>query len=317
MAPISRRTFVSLAAVAPLVPSMALAAGATAIRAASAGDDDVTPLLYAQQSGLLKRFALDANVQRMPSGSTVASGVIGGSFDIGKSSLLSLINARGRNVPIVIIAPAGVYDAAAPIGGLLVRADGPVKTAADLNGKVIAVSALNDLYTISTKAWLDQHGGDSSSIKLIELPISAVPEALAQGRIDAGNVLEPELQFALESGKVRVLAHPFDAIARRFLYTAWFTTKDYATKNRDVVDRFTRAMREAAAYTNAHHAETVGLLAEFTKVPAAVIGKATRSTAGTSIDPREVQHVIDVAYKYKAIPASFDARDLIDSGYHA
>ncbi|MFN2460922.1 MAG: ABC transporter substrate-binding protein [Candidatus Velthaea sp.] len=314
---VSRAAFLTAAAACAMRPGYAAAAGPVAIRAGSAGDDDVTPLLYAQKSGILKRAGLDATVQRMSSGSAVASGVVGGTFDIGKSSLLSLINARGRGVPIMIIAPAGVYDASAPIGGLIVKSDGPIKTAADLNGKVIAVSALNDLYSISTKAWVDQHGGESSSIKLVELPISAVPEALQQGRIDAGNVLEPELEFAIESGKVRVLAHPFDAIARRFLYTAWFATTEYATKNRDVVERFVRAMRDAANYTNQHHDDTVALLADFTKVSPAVIGKATRSTAGTSIDPKDVQHLIDMAAKYKAIPAPFDAKDLIDPGYRA
>jgi NitT/TauT family transport system substrate-binding protein len=314
---LSRPAFMSLAAAFAVSPLPARAADLVTLRCGSAGDDDVTPLLYAQQSGLFKRAGIETTVQRMPSGSAVASGVIGGSFDIGKSSLISLINARARGVPIVLVAPAGVYDSSAPVSGLLVKADGPVRSAADLNGKIVAVSALNDLYTVTTKAWVDQHGGDSSTLRLIELPISAVPEALAQGRIEAGNVLEPELQFAAESGKTRVLGHPFDAIAKRFTFTAWFTTRDFAAKNRDVVDRFVRAMRDAAAFTNTHRAETVNMLADFTKISPAVISKAMRSTAGTVIDPKELQHLIDVAVKYKAIQAGFDARDLMDAGARA
>jgi NitT/TauT family transport system substrate-binding protein len=307
---LSRSAFVTLAGAALLHP--AAASAATPLRAASASDDDVTPFLYAQKSGLFSKTGLDASVQPMRSGSAVAAGVIGGSFDIGKSSVMSLLNARGRGgVPIVIIAPAGVYDTAFPVSGLIVKVDGPIKSAADLNGKIVAVSALNDLYTISTKAWVDAHGGDSSTLKLIEIPISAVPEAIAQGRIDAGNVLEPELQFASEGGKTRVLGHPFDAIGRRFVFSAWFTTQDYAAKNREVIDKFVAALREAASYTNTHHAETVQLLADFTKVDPAIIKKSTRSTAGTTLDPKEVQHLIDLAVKYKALAATFDARDMI------
>jgi NitT/TauT family transport system substrate-binding protein len=288
------------------------ASAATQLRAASAGDDDATPFLYAQKSGLFAKAGLDASLQAMRSGSAVAAGVIGGTFDIGKSSVMSLLNARGRGgVPIVIIAPAGVYDTNAPVSGLLVKADGPIKTAAELNGKTVAVSALNDLYTISTKAWVDAHGGDSSTLKLLELPISAVPEAIAQGRVDAGNVLEPELEFAAAAGKTRVLGHPFDAIGRRFVFSAWFTTADYAAKNRDVIEKFTTALREAANYTNAHHAETVSMLSDYTKVDPAVIRKSTRSTAGTTLDPKEVQRLIELAVKYKALAQAFDAREMI------
>jgi hypothetical protein len=35
-----------------------------------------------------------------------------------------------------------------------------------------------------------------------------------------------------------------------------------------------------------------------------------------SVDPKLIQPLIDAAAKYKAIPASFDARDLIDSALH-
>jgi hypothetical protein len=38
----------------------------------------------------------------------------------------------------------------------------------------------------------------------------------------------------------------------------------------------------------------------------------TRVTCGTKLDPKEIQPVVDVAAKYKVIPASFDARDVCD-----
>jgi hypothetical protein len=36
-----------------------------------------------------------------------------------------------------------------------------------------------------------------------------------------------------------------------------------------------------------------------------------RVTYATSLNPRDIQPLIDAAAKYKAIPASFDARELI------
>jgi NitT/TauT family transport system substrate-binding protein len=312
---LTRGAFVALTGAALLRPSAARAA--VQLATGSAADDDATPFLYAQKAGLFARAGVEATIQPMRSGSAVASAVLGGTFQFGKSSVMSLINARGRgHAPVVIVAPAGVYDSAAPVTGLLVKADGPIKTAADLNNQVIAVSALNDLYTITTKAWIDQHGGNSSSIQLTEIPISAVPEAVAAGRVAAGNLLEPDLTVAAEAHKTRVLGHPFDSLGRRFTFSAWFTTADYASKNKDLVDKFAAALREAAGYTNAHHAETVQALADFTKIDPAIIRRSTRSTGGTTLEASDVQHLIDMAVKYKALPASFDAREMLWTSAH-
>jgi NitT/TauT family transport system substrate-binding protein len=312
---VTRAAFMALTGAALLRPGAARAA--VQLATGSAADDDATPFLYAQKAGLFARAGIEATIQPMRSGSAVASAVLGGTFQFGKSSVMSLINARGRgHAPIVIVAPAGVYDSAAPVTGLLVKADGPIKTAADLNNQVIAVSALNDLYTITTKAWIDQHGGNSSSIQLTEIPISAVPEAVAAGRVAAGNLLEPDLTVAAEAHKTRVLGHPFDSLGRRFTFSAWFTTADYASKNKDLVDKFAAALREAANYTNAHHAETVQALADFTKIDPAIIRRSTRSTGGTALEASDVQHLIDMAVKYKALPASFDAREMLWTSAH-
>ncbi len=68
----------------------------------------------------------------------------------------------------------------------------------------------------------------------------------------------PFLQAGVDDGNgiPRLRVKAFDeAIARRFIHIGWFTTTDYSTKNRDVIERFARAMHEAALYCNAHQAE--------------------------------------------------------------
>jgi hypothetical protein len=69
-------------------------------------------------------------------------------------------------------------------------------------------------------------------------------------------------------------------------------------------------MRDAAAYVNAHHDQTVDLIAQFTAVDAAIVRKMTRVDQGIANDPALVQPVIDEMAKAKAIPTAFDAKDL-------
>ena len=91
----------------------------------------------------------------------------------------------------------------------------------------------------------------------------------------------------------------------------YFAPADFGTRDPAM---FARAMKEAAEYTNTHHAETVDLISKFTGIDAAMVRTMTRTQAGTTLDPGLIQPVIDASAKYKDIPTSFAARDIILAG---
>jgi hypothetical protein len=70
-------------------------------------------------------------------------------------------------------------------------------------------------------------------------------------------------------------------------------------------------MHDAALYCNAHPADTAPLVAEFDKVDVAVVQRMVRVPFAPYLDPRMIQPLIDVAFKYKVIDRNFDAADLI------
>lgn len=282
------------------------------VRIASAPDEDIIGALWGIAGGAFRQAGLDVAVTRANNGAAVAAAVIGGAVDIGKSSLVALIVAHSRGVPFELIAPGAVYDSSAPNTGLIVAKDSPITSAKDLDGKTLSVAALDDLNTLSIEAWTDRHGGDSASLHFVELPVTAAPEAVASGRVVAAVATSPTLARALAAGHVRLLGHPLDAISPHFAFSAYFATADYVTKNADVVARFTRALAESAAYVNTHHAATIDVLATFTGVDPKVIAANPRVTLGTAFEPNLLQPLIDTAAKYHAIPAAFDARELID-----
>jgi NitT/TauT family transport system substrate-binding protein len=293
------------------VPRPVRAQQRAVVRVASTVDDSLTPILYGVQSGLFGRYGLDVQLQGAASGGAIAASVVGGAVDIGKSSPLPLISAHLRGVPVQIVAGSALYLAEDPITALLVTKDSPIRTAADLNGRIAATPALQSLDQVATQAWVDQHGGNSETLKFVELPQPTVPAALAQGRIDAGTLVVPTLAEALSSGQFRILGRPFDAVAKRFLIAVWFSSRDYVARNADTLKRFDDAFAEAAAYVNAHHAETVAMLAAYAHLDPAVIAGMTRTTSALRLDPRDLQPLIDVAAKYKLIPKPFAAGEMI------
>jgi NitT/TauT family transport system substrate-binding protein len=275
-------------------------------------DDDCAPILYAQKAGLFARAGLNVILDKSQSGAAAAAAVLSGSYDIAKSSLVNLMSAHVKGIPFTLIAPAGMWDDSTPFAQLLVLKDSPIHTAKDLNGKLLSVPALHDIGQVSDSAWVQQHGGDSSTLHFVEFPMSGASAALDTHRIDATTIVGPAMDAAMATGKFRSLGATFGAIAPHYLFSGWFTTKEWAAAHPDVVKRFLRVWAEAAAYANTHHDETEPLLAQFSLIPIEVLHKMTRGVYGTTLSAADIQPVIDVAAKYQMIDKAFPAQEIID-----
>ncbi|HXF34824.1 MAG TPA: ABC transporter substrate-binding protein [Candidatus Acidoferrales bacterium] len=281
------------------------------IRVAAPPSEDVAPILYAMKNDLFTKAGLNVQLTQMVSGAAISAAVAGGAEDVGFSSLQGLISGHSRGLSFQLIAPGGVYSSKDPYAYMVVRSDSPIKSAKDLAGKTIGSPALKDLDWIASYAWIEKNGGDPKSAKFIELPNPTLGPALLDSRIDAFTVGEPWIQRTLDTGKVRILAKSFEAIAPTFLMTGWFSTSEYVAKNRDTVEKFERVIRDAAVYADTHHAEMVPLLATFTKLEPELIAKTIKNNGSPYLDPKLVQPMIDVTVKYQIIDKPFNAADLI------
>jgi NitT/TauT family transport system substrate-binding protein len=309
----TRRSVLAGAGAALLAGERAAAQTAPALvtlRVASTANDDATTLVYAQNAGLFKSVGIDVTFQKANSGSAVAAAIAGGAIDIGKSSIIPIINGHARGIPFTIVAPCSLYHNHDLDSGLVVANDGP-HTARELTGKVISVAGLQDTTWLSARAWIDKNGGDSTAVRFIEVPGSSVLSALEEGRITAGTMSEPYVTQNVKSGKARLLAVTLEAIAPRWLIAVYMSTTDFVAKNRDLVVRFQKAMAQSAAYCNTHQAETVPMMAQFTGLDPAILSQVTRAYDPPNLDPRDIQPIINAAAKYKLIEKPFDARELI------
>jgi NitT/TauT family transport system substrate-binding protein len=274
-------------------------------------NDDMMAVIYAQQTGMFKQAGLDVTLEKSTSGVAIAAAVIGGSFDIGKSSITPIFDAHARGIPFIIIAPGAIYESKTPYGGMLLPIASTVAGGKDLAGKLIGVNALGDIGQVGINAWADKTGGDPATLKYVELPMPSTPAALDQGRVQVGEMVFPPLARALATGKYR-LVPVFTSIAPTFLFSVWFTTKDYAAAHPDVVKTFARVVAEAATYTNAHHAETAPILADFSGIPVDTIAHMPRVTNGTVVSAAQIQPVIDASVAYGHLEHRFPAAEIID-----
>jgi ABC-type nitrate/sulfonate/bicarbonate transport system substrate-binding protein len=291
-----------------LMPSRGRAQTSATIRVTTLPIESAAEVFYAKDMGFFAKAGLDAEVATMQSSSAMAAAIASNAVDIGYSPVDALATIHQRNVPVVVIAPANEYISGSRNAALVLAANSPVHEAKDLNGKTIAVSNLRSLSENAPRAWMDRNGGDSSTTKFVEIPFPAMPAALDAGHVDAAWVAEPFLSAATKNG--RVLEYGFDAIAKRFLIGAWFTTAPWAADHRDVVARFAAVIHETAVWANKNQAQSAAVVAKYTKLDPAVLATMTRSHYAEALAPASLQPLIDVSAKYNGF-AAFPAQDLI------
>ncbi len=260
--------------------------------------DSALEVFIAKDMGFFARQGLDVDIEPGANGSAIAAAVSSAAADIGYSDLVTLAKGYLKGIPFVAIAPAAIWTSAAPVAGLVVQANSPIKSAQDLAGKIIAVPGLGTLAEYSPRAWIDQNGGDATTARFIEMPYAAMPAALAAGRIDVAYISEPFLAVAKKDG--RVLGYSHDAVAKQFLQSAWFTTPQWAKDHPDAVRRFIAALRVTAAWANqkSNQAKSAEILAKYAKIDLATVNGMERARFGDALTAASIQPAIDVTAKY-------------------
>jgi NitT/TauT family transport system substrate-binding protein len=292
----------------------AVAQAPLTVHIAGVPTDDLTPVFYGVKAGLYQKAGLDVQIVPTSSGTAATTAVVAGTYEIGKASLISVMVAHLRGLPIALVAGGAVWDPKVPFAQLLAAKDTTFKIGPEMNGKTIGVPALNDLNTLVTSAWVDKMGGDSKTLKFVEIPNSVATAALTSHRIDACVEQDPQTADALATGQVRSLAPAYSSISNHFMFGAYFVNTDWAKTHADAAKTFARVTYQAATYTNTHHAETAAMMSEITKIPIAVFSKMDRVQSATNGDAELMQPLIDAAAKYHQIPRGFPAAELYLNG---
>jgi NitT/TauT family transport system substrate-binding protein len=298
----ARLALVALAALALAVPESAFTQPLTSVKVATFAADSSAEVYYALDQGFFKDAGLDVSVTALNNGAAIAAAVASGSYDVGSANMVSLAVAREHGIPFTFVAPAGYYASRSPTNALVVAKGSPLHAARDLDGKIVAVDALNSLSWISVEAWVDRGGGDVKSLRFIEMPLPQMGPALAAGRVDAALLADPILSQVV-AAQGQVLAYNFDAIGKQFVLGAWFTTSDYAKAHPDVVKRFAAVILRTARWANRHQGESRAILERYTKV--SMVEGVHRTLYPERMQPAEMQPLIDAAARYGVLKSAF------------
>jgi NitT/TauT family transport system substrate-binding protein len=261
-------------------------------------------------SGAFKNAGLDLQVETVGPGGSGIAAAIGGSVNVSYANLFTLSEAFSRGIPIRLVAPGTLYRAATPTARLLVAGNSDVHTAADLAGKVVGLNQLHDLLGLAMFAWLDRNGVDRTKVQFVEVPPRSMMPGLESKHLDAAFIFEPFTGSMMAQG-ARVLGTPFDAIASRWMPTAWFTVEGWSKDHRAQAQRFGEVLTSLYPYVNAHYLDLIPLISSFSKLSPETLRSMTPVFAAPSFETATMQPVIDAAVKYGWIAKTFDARSML------
>jgi NitT/TauT family transport system substrate-binding protein len=238
---------------------------------------------------------------------------VSGDFQFGFSNTISMLIAASKNIPIEIIASgvSGGKDKSQAWDDLLVPKDGPVKTGKDLEGKTIAVNTLNNICEVTIKASLEKDGVDVNKLKFTEVPFPDMNTALDKKRVDGACVVEPFVSQGKAAGSARGIDPFYENTAPDLTVATYFTSKQYAEKNPDVVKRFARAMNKSLNYAQSHRDAVRQVLLTYTKIPKEAAAKIKLPIWHSDLNRPTIEQLSQLSKKYGLIKTEPNLDELI------
>ncbi len=232
------------------------------------------PMYLGIEKGFFKEEGLEVKPEVVQNGAAVTAAVTSGSAELGSSALVPTVVAVAKGVPVKIVTTAASTSEpespTAPYGDavLVVSKDSDIRTVADLNGKTIAVNALQAGVELAVRGAVDRNGGDASTLNFLVVPFPEMTAALSRGQVDAIAPVDPFVETAVKAGH-RALTHtfPYDpAQTDEFVNSVYFTSSRYAEEHPDVIERFQKAMERANKYAAEHPDEVRAQMPDYTGV---------------------------------------------------
>jgi NitT/TauT family transport system substrate-binding protein len=249
------------------------------------GNWDTSVSEIGQRAGIFKKHGLTLELLYTQGGGETQQAVISGSVEIGVAAgIMGVLGAYSKGAPVRII---GAETTGAQDLFWYVKADSPIKTLKDTDGKTISFSTNGSSTHGIVMAYMKQY-----ELKAKPIATGGPPGTLTQvmsGQIDVGWAAPPFGLDQLDKNEIRIIASGNDATAFKGQTVRLLITNVQTLQSRRaVLDRYMKAYRETVEFMYRDPA-ALKIYAEFLGISDA---KAKRSRDDffppESIDPDKI-----------------------------
>jgi NitT/TauT family transport system substrate-binding protein len=308
-----RRTILAALAILIAGTSASLAADKLKVAIPQKGFWDSSWVEFGEAAGFFKEAGLEIEVFYTEGGAQTVATVVSGSVDIAMSN--GILGAIGTYVKGGDATPYRIISAEMTGANELfwwVKADSPIKTLKDADGKTIAFSSPGSSSNLILLTLLKQAGSKAKPV-----PTGGVPGTYTQtmtGQIDIGWSVVPFALKDVEDGRIRIVARASEAkeLQNQTIRANLANVNSLKTK-REAITKFMQVVHKSIdwAYTNP---QAIDIFARNMKVTREIARKAVDEFYPKSAmqigEIRDVERSLKDALDYKFIPAAKTPKDI-------
>ena len=269
-------------------------------------------LVIARQQAMLEKHFLPQGIEvewlEFSSGPPMLEAMNAGSVDYGAVGDSPPIFAQSAGAAIV-------YAAGQPITngqGILVQADSPIRTIADLKGKRVGFTKGSSAHNIIVQT-LEKAGLSYAEITPVYLTPPDAGPAFANGSIDAWSIWDPYFAIGEIKQRGRILVNASDITRTNSFYIA---NRDFAKSHGPVLQQIIDVTTAAAKWAESHRDEVAKALSAVTNIPLDIqTVAANRSSFAVGPVTDDIiatqQGVADRFFKLGLIPKPIVVRDAV------
>ncbi len=194
-----------------------------------------------QRAGIFKKHGLTLELLYTQGAGETQQAVISGSVEIGVGvGIMGVLSAYSKNAPVRIIG-AEITGA----GDLFwyVKAESPIKTIQDFNGKTIAYSTNGSSTHGVVTAYIKQYGLTAAKATPTGGP-PATMTAVMSGQVDVGWSAPPVGLDQLDKNEIRQIATGNDTLFKGQTVRLLITNTQTLQSRKDAIERYMKAYRE-------------------------------------------------------------------------
>ena len=222
----------------------------------------------AQAEGYFAKEGLNVKVDNLSSGVPVVQGVVGGSLDIGASSIEPVVDAASAGAPIQIV---GAYANKLTVDMVTPKT---IASPAQLRGQRLGIQQVGAFREVMTRMVIEGEGLTTSDVTYVPSSSSAYISELLAGEIQSGVLQEEQTLTALKKdASLHVLVN-YEQADPNYFYGTYVVSKSWLAGNQATLEKFLTAITMAHRFMYSNEAATVSIVAKNTGDTTATISKA-------------------------------------------
>lgn len=233
---------------------------------------DVAAIYLGIQEGFFKKNGITLKLNMAATGAALVPAVMSGQYAFGFSAVPILMQARDQGLPVKLLAVGSYSTGVAGKDVTMIHASptSGIKSAKDLVGKTVAVSALNSFLQMLGEIAVQKAGGDPSKVNWVQVPLPNMVAALQSGRVQAMVGAEPFGTAAIAAG-FPPISSPYETMSSSPIMTsAYFTSEAQIAKNPQLFKQLRAAINESLTYAQGNPSAVRAQLGKFTTLPPSV-----------------------------------------------